>query len=177
MTPENNVTIENVRIGFRNFSGKEGKFNPKGARNFVVFLEDELAHDLEKSGWNIKWLKPRNEDEEPQAMLQVKVMFGKIPPTIILINSKGQTKLNEENVNILDWAEIESVDIILRPYPWSVNGGSGIAAYLKKMYVTVVEDLLEQKYDITPDSAQDAIGGCGACDLCTGDCGNKDRSL
>ncbi len=172
--PEHNVTIENVRIGFRNFAGKEGKFNPKGNRNFTMFLDEEIAQSLLKDGWNVKYLKPRNEDEEPQAMLQVKVMFGKVPPNIILINSKGKTLLNEDNVNILDWAEIASVDVIIRPYQWNVSGNMGIAAYLNKMYVTIVEDELEKKYDITPNSVQDAIGGCGDCMVCTGDCGKKD---
>jgi hypothetical protein len=166
-----NITIENVRIGFRNFSGKEGKFNLKGDRNFVIFLEESLAKELDKQGWNIRWLKPRNEEEEPQAILQVKVMFGKIPPQAILISSKGRTMLNEENINILDWAELKNVDVIIRPYSWSVSGKSGVKAYLKKMYVTLVEDELEKKYDVHPDAASDAIGGCGNCELCTGDCG------
>ena len=172
MTP-NNATIENVRIGFRNFSGKEGKFNPKGNRNFVLFLEEKLAHELANDGWNVRWLKPRNEDEEPQAILQVKVMFGKVPPSILLISSRGRTLLNEDNINILDWAEIASADVIIRPYAWNVSGQSGVAAYLKKMYVTLIEDDLEKKYQITPDSAQDAIGGCGNCEVCTGDCGEN----
>ena len=54
---KNNITIENARIGFRNFSGKEGKYNPKGARNFCVFLAKEDAENLEQEGWNIKWLE------------------------------------------------------------------------------------------------------------------------
>lgn len=169
----NNITIENVRIGFRNFSGKEGKFNPKGDRNFVLFLEENIAKELHKDGWNIRWLKPRNDDEESQAILQVKVMFGKIPPNIILIGANGRTMLNEENINILDWAELKTVDVILRPYTWNVSGQSGIKAYLKKMYVTLIEDELEKKYEVVPDSAQDAIGGCGNCELCTGKCGDS----
>ena len=170
-TPNGNITIENVRVGFRNFSGKEGKFNPKGNRNFCIFLEDPLARKLETDGWNVKWLKPRNEDEEPQAILQIKVMFGKIPPTIVMINSRGQSRIKEETVSILDWAEIQSADVIIRPYSYNVNGQSGVAAYLNKMYVTIVEDELEKKYEVVPDSAHDSIGGCGDCVICTGDCG------
>lgn len=166
-----NITIENVRIGFRNFSGKEGKFNPKGDRNFSIFLEDKLAKQLHTDGWNVRWLKARNEDEQDQAIMQVKVMFGKVPPTVVLIGSKGKTILSEENINILDWAEVKSVDVILRPYQWNVSGQTGIKAYLKKMYVTLVEDDLEKKYEIIPDSASDAIGGCHNCDICTGECG------
>lgn len=167
----NNITIENVRIGFRNFSGKEGKFNPKGDRNFVIFLDENIAKELNNEGWNIRWLKPRNEDEEAQAILQVKVMYGKVPPTVLLIGSKGKTLLAEDNINILDWAEFQNVDVILRPYQWEVRGNTGVKAYLKKMYVTLVEDELEKKYEVVPDSAQDAVGGCGNCEVCTGDCG------
>jgi hypothetical protein len=34
------LSLENVRIGFRNFEGREGQYNKSGDRNFVVFLED-----------------------------------------------------------------------------------------------------------------------------------------
>ena len=45
-----NIIIENARIGFRNFSGNAGKFNPEGRRNFCVFLEYDLGKVLEQDG-------------------------------------------------------------------------------------------------------------------------------
>ena len=66
-----NITIEGARIVFRNFSGKEGRFNPPGKKNFCVLLDNELASNLKDDGWNVKWLKPREEDDEPQAYIQV----------------------------------------------------------------------------------------------------------
>lgn len=153
----NNITIENARIGFRNFSGKEGKYNPAGKRNFCVFLEKELAETLEEDGWNVRYLRPREEDEEPQAYLQASVSFGNVPPKIVMISSRGKTPIGEDEVNILDWAEIANVDLILRPYNWEVNGKSGVKAYLKAMYVTISEDEFESKYSDVPDSAQNAI--------------------
>lgn len=153
----NNITIENARIGFRNFSGKEGKYNPAGKRNFCVFLEKELAETLEEDGWNVRYLRPREEDEEPQAYLQASVAFGNVPPKIVMISSRGKTPIGEDEVNILDWAEIANVDLILRPYNWEVNGKSGVKAYLKAMYVTIAEDEFESKYSDVPDSAQNAI--------------------
>ena len=75
---KNNIVIENARIGFRNFSGKEGKFNPAGRRNFCVFVDSDLGQKLEEDGWNVRWLEPRDENEERQAYLQVAVSYDKI---------------------------------------------------------------------------------------------------
>lgn len=154
---EDNIRIEGARIGFRNFSGEEGRFNPKGRRNFCVFLEEDIAKDMEKEGWNVKWLQPREEGDEPQAYLQVKVVFGKIPPKIVLVTGRGKTRLDEDTVNILDWAEVQNVDLVIRPYNWEVNGSTGVSAYIKTMYVTLKEDEFESKYYDVPDSAASAM--------------------
>lgn len=173
---KNNINIENGRICFRNFAGKEGQFNPAGRRNFCVLLEKEIAERLESDGWNIRRLTPKDDSEEPQAYLSVAVSYDNIPPKIILISSKGKSVLNEDNINILDWAEIETVDLIIRPYNWTMHKGtkaekSGVKAYIKSMYVTIVEDEFEKKYRDAPDSAADSIGGCGNCEACDGTCG------
>lgn len=159
-----NIVIEGARIGFRNFSGREEKFNPAGRRNFCVFLEYDLAKTLESDGWNVRWLTPKNEDDEQQAYLQVAVSFDNIPPKIIMITSKGKTTLDDESVGLLDWAEIENVDIIIRPYNWSMHEGtrnekSGVKAYVKSMYITIVEDEFEKKYyDVPNDSVEGPHG-------------------
>lgn len=142
-----NIVIENARIGFRNFSGEEGKFNPKGRRNFCVFLDTELGETLQDDGWNIRWLEPREEEDEKQAYLQVAVRYNNIPPKIVQITSRGQTILDEDMVSILDWAEIENVDVIIRPYNWEVSGKKGVKAYVKSMYVTILEDEFAHKYN------------------------------
>lgn len=170
-----NIVIENAKIAFRNFTGKEGKFNPAGRRNFCVFIDSDLGQTLEEDGWNVRWLDPKDEYSEKQAYLQVAVSFDNIPPKIILISSKGKSQLDEESVNLLDWAEIENVDLIIRPYNWSVTGKSGVKAYLKSMYVTLVEDEFESKYYDVPDSAIGSVGGCGQCSCCDGHCENHEH--
>lgn len=143
---DNTVTMEGVRIVFRNFSGKEGMYNREGDRNFSVLLDDEIAEKMEADGWNIKRLKPREEGDEPQPYLQVSVNFRGRPPRIVMITSRGRTILGEDEVALLDWADISNVDLIVRPYEWAVNSKTGIKAYLQSIYVTIEEDDLERKY-------------------------------
>lgn len=156
-----NIIIEGARIGFRNFSGKEGQFNPAGKKNFCVFLEEDLAHKLEEDGWNVRWLQPRDEQEYEQGYLQVAVSFDNIPPKIIMITSGGKTILDDESVGLLDWAEISEIDLIIRPYNWVLHEGtknekSGVKAYVKSMYVQIVEDEFEKKWANAPvDTEED----------------------
>jgi hypothetical protein len=148
MPPDNAVIMEGVRIVFRNFAGKEGQYNREGDRNFAVLLDDTIANTMAEDNWNVKWLRPRDEEEEesPQAYLQVSVNFKGRPPRIVLITSRGRRNLDEDEIEILDWADIRNVDLIVRPYEWTVNGKSGIKAYLQSIYVTIEEDALELKY-------------------------------
>jgi len=141
-----NISVESARIIFRNFAGKESKFNAKGKRNFCLVLDNDVAEDLKDIGWNIKYLSPRDPDDAPQAYLQVAVAFDNFPPKIWLITGGKKTELTDETVSVLDYAEIENVDVIVRPYVWEVNGKSGVKAYVKNMYVTIAENEFEKKY-------------------------------
>lgn len=141
-----NLSVENARIIFRNFAGKEGKFNPAGKRSFCLLLDEETAERLSDQGWNVKTLAPRDPDDDPQPYVQVAVQFGNYPPNIYLISGDKKTKLDEDTVSILDYAEIENVDLIINPSRWEMSGKSGIKAYLKTLYVTIVENEFEKKY-------------------------------
>lgn len=154
---KDNIAIEGARLAFRNFSGKEGRFNPAGRRNFCVLLEPELAERLIADGWNVRHLSPRDPGDAPQPYMQVAVRYSPIPPKIVLITSRGKTILDEESVGMLDWAEIKNVDLIIRPRNWNVGGDSGVKAYVKNMYVTIAEDEFAYKYSDCPDSALDSV--------------------
>ena len=152
-----NIIVENAKIAFKNFSGKEGQFNPEGKRNFCLILDPELAEKLHADAWNVRTLKPKDDGEIPQPYIQVSVSFLAKPPKIVLVTSRGKTLLTEETVGMLDWAEITNVDLSVTPYQWSVAGKNGVKAYLKNMYVTIQEDEFEKKYDDIPDSAMVSI--------------------
>lgn len=145
-----NIKIENARIVFRNLSGKPDKFNPQGGkRSFSVVIEDpEFANELKREGWNIKQFNQSpDSDEEPAHFISVKVSYNNIPPHIYLCTSKNKTLLNEDTVGQLDYAEISNVDIVITPYQYEMSDRSGISAYVKTMYVTVVEDEFASKYE------------------------------
>lgn len=142
------LNMEDVKIVFRNFRGEErGQWNKAGDRNFSVVIEDEeLAQQLIEDGWKVKIRKPKREDAEPFYHLPVKVSF-KYPPKIVRIAGRHKTLLDENSVGCLDFDNISRVDIVIRPYMWDVNGSHGVAAYVKSMYVTVLEDVFASRYD------------------------------
>lgn len=162
------LVMEDARIVFRNFAGAEGMYNREGDRNFCVLLEDDLAEEMRQDGWNIKRLKPREGEEQGTAYIQVSVGFKGRPPRMVMITSKGRVELGEEACVLFDWADIEKVDLIIRPYHWNVNGRTGVKAYLKSIFVTIHEDYLELKYADVPvaqlDSAKPIEIGNGGID-------------
>lgn len=147
------LIMEDARIVFRNFAGAEGMYNREGDRNFCVLLEDDLAADMMQDGWNVKRLKPREGEDTGTAYIQVSVGFKGRPPRMVMITSKGRVELDEESVILLDWADIDKVDLIIRPYNWNVNGRTGVKAYLKSIFVVIHEDYLELKYSDVPVAA------------------------
>lgn len=144
-----NLEFENAHIMFPNFRGLPTKFDPVGGkRTFCVTIPDpDLAQQMRDEGWNVRVLAPRNEDELPLDYMQVKVAFGDVPPKIIMIANGVQTLLDETDVGQLDTAEIQNVDLVVRPYNWNIHGDTGVAAYLKAMYVTIEMDRFAIKYE------------------------------
>ncbi len=149
-----NFKVEGATLIFRNFSGEATNYNRKGDQNFSVLLSEDDAQMLLKDGWNVKRLKPREDDPEhyEQPYLQVKVNYeGKYPPIVVLITSSGKLRLTEDTVNQLDWTRIANADLIITPYYYnSPTYGEGLSAYLKTLYVTVQEDELDKKYADIP---------------------------
>jgi hypothetical protein len=138
--------VENARLIFRNFAGKEGQYNREGDRNFAVILDPDTAAQMVEDGWNVRSLAAREEGDEDTPYIPVAVSFKNRPPRIMLITSTGRTKLDESSVDVLDYADIKVADLIARGYEWVVNGKTGVKAYLQTLFVTIEEDDLERKY-------------------------------
>lgn len=146
-----NLIIENAEIIFPNFSGKESKYNRAGDRNFnVVFTDEELVNKLREDGWNISIIKPREGDDTVRYKMKVNVRFDKDNPRrnprVVMHTRKNETLLDADSVGSLDYADIKSIDMEIRPYEYDSNGKRGISAYLKTMHVTIDEDVFADKY-------------------------------
>lgn len=161
---EQNVTFRNARIFSKNFKGEVSDKNPGGDRTFCVSIPDtDLADVMTKDGWPVKAGKVKEDGTTYDPYLPVKVSFKNKPPIIKLVSpSTGRkTEITEETVDSLDWTDFEKVDLTVNPYNWSVNGKSGVKAYLKTMYATIVEDELVSEYEtaeeLEPPEGEDDI--------------------
>lgn len=146
--PHGIVEISDARIVYRNFRGEAGKFNREGDRNFsVVIPNQEIADALINEGWNVKIKPPREEGDEPFMVLPVKVKFNAKGPRVYLVTGERHNKLDEESIDCLDNIDILSVDLIIRPYDWEVNGKTGRTAYLQTMQVDQDVDNISARFE------------------------------
>lgn len=161
MDKRKNLILENVEIlpaPFRNFSGKQTKYNAEGDRNFCVVIPSDLAEILSKDDWTVKMLNKRNDSEEDKYYIKVKVRFNSNrKPKIVQITSGGKTLLDEESVENLDWADIVSADISINPYESTVRGEHYISGYLKSLFVTIDEDELDKKYSDVIGASEEVV--------------------
>lgn len=147
MERNNKLAIDNARIIFKNFTGKDDKFGREGDRNFSIVIEDDaLAEQLANDGWNVKPLTPRDPDEKVNHFIKVKISFKVRPPKIWLLTNHKRTLLDEDTIATLQYARIENADVVVSPWRWEVNGKTGIAAYLETLYVKIEDDPFADKY-------------------------------
>jgi hypothetical protein len=157
------ITLDNIKgekIIYRNFSGKGNEMNTEGNRNFCVRLDPDDAEDFKRLGFNVKTPKPNPKypEEVLPEYIQVKVNYnGPYPPLIFMVTSKNKTVLDEHDLMMLDVAEIDFIDLIISPSIWKVGPKNGVAAYAKKMYVNIVENEFEKKYQDIPDSGRSRL--------------------
>lgn len=138
--------LRDVRMLFRNFAGLEKKFNAAGKRNFSIVLSPEQYEAMKRDGWNVKMRPGRTEDEDTLLHIKANINYkSDYPPAIWLVTSRGRTLLGPDTVGMLDIAEIKKVDVLLSAYFFDEDTELP-AAYVKTLYVTIVEDELDLAY-------------------------------
>ena len=143
------LVVEDAELLFKNFAGSEGKFNPKGKRNFCLVIDPDTADKLANDGWNVKHLEPREPESGDLGKYYVRVnvnMDGYRKPKIVLLQGDTRTNLSGDMVDMLDWADLEMVDVTVSGYEWEVQGHEGVSGYLKTLYAVLRLDPIEVKY-------------------------------
>ncbi len=144
---KNMILFEDCKVIFKNFKGDPDKFGNTD-RVFHIVLDNDVANELDASGFKVNVLKPRNEEEELNPRKTLKIKIGdKFPVPLFLIDNGIKTPYPFENIGVLDMMDIEKVDLAVNPFAWTNPGGrSGKTAYLKALYFTVSDDPLGNKY-------------------------------
>ena len=146
-TGRDNVVIEDARLIWKNFSGEETQFNRAGNRNFNVIIDDlDFAEELRRLGWNVKEKEARDEGDDPYFVLACAVSYKVRPPKIMTYTGRSKAELTEDTVNMLDYADIATCDLVLNGSAWEVNGNHGIKAYVDELHVTLEESAFGDKY-------------------------------
>lgn len=139
------LQVDDGRIIFSNFEGREDKFNREGDRNFSLIIpEEEMVDALIEKGWNVKVRE--YEDGEKSFRLPVKVKFNDRGPDIYLVTGDKVNELDEDSVGIIDRIDILSVSMDIRPFDWEVNGKCGRTAYLQRIEVIQELDRFKARY-------------------------------
>ena len=144
------IEIRGARISRKNFAGKEkrhpktGKVvNSEGNRNFLLIIPDDMVNGLIDEGWNVRQFRPDEVTGEPgDYYIAVKVGFAYKPPTIWLItdkkSGKTRTRLDEDDVKILDEVQPIDIKVVVRPvFGTNDDGSTKITAYLELMYAEI----------------------------------------
>lgn len=115
------------RGSWRDFEGKDGDYS------FTIFLPKDLYETMWEEGWYVRH-KPQYAGRDYEYTLEVHFRFDKYPPHITVKTYDGESvSITADNVNILQTADIETCDVVIRPYNWEKDGNKGVSAKLDSM--------------------------------------------
>ena len=147
------LKLDGVHIRKRNFRGERVKYNDRGNRTCLLILDKEQAEragfktiadfvdHLRSENWKVGFFPVRDDDEEPDAFMQVNAVYNEYEhPNIYLKNGRSSILLDEESVGEIDYADIANVDCILYLNHWKYDGSEGYNNRIKSMEVTILED-------------------------------------
>lgn len=149
---EDRIVLEGLPIIYKNFTGLKSQYNNEGDRNFSLVIEEPaLAAKLIDMGWSVKLLNKRDPEDPDRWHLPVKVSYENSRPLVYKVGAAGKVPLTEETIDILDYIRIKFVDVELNPYNWSVQGTTGVKAYLNSLWAHIDESPLDLKYADIPE--------------------------
>lgn len=143
--------IDNARICFKNFSGKNDPFGQ--GLGFSVIIPDEhtremLVNDVNDlgAGWNVKLRAPREEGDTPFMHLPVKIRISEGRPAVYVRTGNKTIQMSPQDIGRLDRMNIASVDLDISPNDGDYHGRPFRSAYLDAIYVYTATSRLEARF-------------------------------
>lgn len=129
--------INDARLKYKNFSGKQGKY--PGSRSVNVLIDEEDKNFMESKGLRVnERTNPHTNEVEYTIRINVKMLPGNSPKIVQRTGNSAQaTILDEVTVDALDSVSISKANIA-----WTYGFGTGNpVAYLKEMEVVIVPSI------------------------------------
>lgn len=140
--------LKDCKTVFENFSGRPSRYNPNGARNFNVKINDPaIVQELINDGFNVTPLKKLSEDSPDEWKLKMTLNYrqtenNEVDPRDPQIKEvfEGRTaELTRHNVHSLDQMRIKKANIEFNPYYYE-KGENKCTAYVNRAKFWVVDD-------------------------------------
>ena len=148
---------------WRNFSGADTQYS-RGKIFFNVAIEDpQLLNTLLDRGFNVKeYVNKKRPDEEPTHILKIVIKFNDFGPKIqqYVEGSGTPVILDQDDIGMLDKADIIDCVIKIRPYDWTTaKGDKGVAAYLTELAVQIPHNRFDEMTERfqNPDDRSDGL--------------------
>ncbi|MBP5598633.1 MAG: hypothetical protein J6Y02_24925 [Pseudobutyrivibrio sp.] len=112
------VELKNVKIGYKNFSGRPSTYNVKGSRKFCVFLTDKQMAELKSLGCSVKTISDKDGVKHNVLIVGVicpsaKVLFSSLVLNIIIVKIRGQKdiSIDLDKINVMDSLNVYGADL------------------------------------------------------------------
>lgn len=143
------VTLENVGVVYKNFTGQKGMYNEEGERSFNIVIDDlQIAEQMLADGFNLKPFLDEDENVTGHHM-NVKLNYkSRRPPRVYRVTDEGRNQLllNAQTIGMLDSVTINMADLTLGTWYWRESDLPNVTVYCNVMYAHVEEDPLDAKY-------------------------------
>ena len=142
---DNKWCVKDCGIIFPNFSGRAGRFNPEGSRNFNIRITDPaIAQELINDHFNVRLLNKLDEDAPDNWAMKVNLVWKidqktgkKRGPLVKEVFENRTAELNDENIHALDQMTVKKCTVEFHAYEYEKGKCS---AWMDRAKFWVVDD-------------------------------------
>lgn len=115
------VVLKNVKIGYRNFSGRPSRYNLEGNRNFFVIITEKQMEELKSIGCSVKVFRNKDGGEIYGLMIRVLGPSNKLlssfpslkPDITVKIKGQKDVPIDLDKINVMDSLTIYGANLTI----------------------------------------------------------------